>query len=152
MITCGEPRRASTLSCVPIIITRVLIGNRTSHSSWPPSLRVSWRKCRPITSWTSARGWQRPRPSTCHLRRRLLRADGSLTQSCPCTDEFARTGFQGGLQWYRCVVGKYLPELETFSGRTIDVPACFISGKSDWGVYQLPVALEKMETAAVCTQ
>ena len=34
-----------------------------------------------------------------------------------------------------------------FSHRTIDVPACFISGKSDWGVYQLPGALE-METAA----
>jgi len=46
-------------------------------------------------------------------------------------DEFARTGFQGGLQWYRCLVGKYVTELETFSGRTIDVPACFLSGKSD---------------------
>jgi pimeloyl-ACP methyl ester carboxylesterase len=66
-------------------------------------------------------------------------------------DEFARTGFQGGLQWYRCLVGKYVTELETFSGRTIDVPACFISGKSDWGVYQLPGALERMETTA-CTQ
>jgi len=40
---------------------------------------------------------------------------------------------------------------KTFSGRTIDVPACFISGKSDWGVYQLPGALERMETTA-CTQ
>ena len=66
-------------------------------------------------------------------------------------DEFARTGFQGGLQWYRCLVGKYVTELETFSGRTIDVPACFISGKSDWGVYQLPGALERVETTA-CTQ
>jgi pimeloyl-ACP methyl ester carboxylesterase len=66
-------------------------------------------------------------------------------------DEFARTGFQGGLQWYRCLIGKYVTELETFSGRTIDVPACFISGKSDWGVYQLPGALERMETTA-CTQ
>jgi pimeloyl-ACP methyl ester carboxylesterase len=35
--------------------------------------------------------------------------------------EFARTGFQGGLQWYRCLTGKYVTELETFSGRT-----CFI--------------------------
>jgi pimeloyl-ACP methyl ester carboxylesterase len=66
-------------------------------------------------------------------------------------DEFTRTGFQGGLQWYRCLVGKYVTELETFSGRTIDVSACFISGKSDWGVYQLPGALERMETTA-CTQ
>jgi pimeloyl-ACP methyl ester carboxylesterase len=66
-------------------------------------------------------------------------------------DEFARTGFQGGLQWYRCLVGKYVAELETFSGRTIEVPACFIAGKSDWGVYQFPGALERMETTA-CTQ
>jgi hypothetical protein len=65
--------------------------------------------------------------------------------------EFARTGFQGGLQWYRCLTGKYVNELETFSGRTIDVPACFIAGKSDWGVYQVPGALERMETTA-CTQ
>jgi pimeloyl-ACP methyl ester carboxylesterase len=66
-------------------------------------------------------------------------------------NEFARTGFQGGLQWYRCLVGKYVNELETFSGRTIDVPACFIAGKSDWGVYQFPGALERMATTA-CTQ
>jgi pimeloyl-ACP methyl ester carboxylesterase len=65
--------------------------------------------------------------------------------------EFARTGFQGGLQWYRCLAGKYVSELETFSGRTLDVPACFIAGKSDWGVYQFPGALERMETTA-CTQ
>jgi pimeloyl-ACP methyl ester carboxylesterase len=63
-------------------------------------------------------------------------------------DEFSRTGFQGGLQWYRCLTGKYVRELETFSGRAIDVPACFIAGKSDWGVYQVPGALERMEATA----
>jgi hypothetical protein len=56
--------------------------------------------------------------------------------------EFGQTGFQGGLQWYRCTGGKYTSELEMFSGRTIDVPACFIAGKSDWGVYQNPGACE----------
>ncbi len=66
-------------------------------------------------------------------------------------EEFARTGFQGGLQWYRCLTGKYANELETFSGRAIDVPACFIAGKSDWGVYQSPGAFERMETTA-CSQ
>ena len=65
--------------------------------------------------------------------------------------EFGRTGFQGGLQWYRCSGGKYNSELEMFSGRTIDVPACFIAGKSDWGVYQNPGALERMQTIA-CTE
>jgi hypothetical protein len=64
--------------------------------------------------------------------------------------EFDSTGFQGGLQWYRCTGGKYTAELETYSGRTIDVPACFISGKSDWGVYQNPGAFERMQRSA-CT-
>jgi pimeloyl-ACP methyl ester carboxylesterase len=59
--------------------------------------------------------------------------------------EFGRTGFQGGLQWYRCTDSKrQLAELEVFSGRTIDVPACFIAGKSDWGVHQFPGAFERM--------
>lgn len=62
--------------------------------------------------------------------------------------EFARTGFQGGLQWYRCASGKYVADLETFFGRTIDVPACFISGMSDWGPYQSPGALERMQSTA----
>jgi pimeloyl-ACP methyl ester carboxylesterase len=64
---------------------------------------------------------------------------------------FARTGFQGGLNWYRCRGGKFTAELETYSGLTIDVPACFIAGASDWGIYQVPGALERMATS-VCTQ
>jgi pimeloyl-ACP methyl ester carboxylesterase len=66
--------------------------------------------------------------------------------------EYTRTGFQGGLQWYRCgTSGRFLPELEVFSGRSIDVPSCFISGKSDWGIYQRPGAFEAMQRAA-CTR
>ena len=62
------------------------------------------------------------------------------------SSEFDRTGFQGGLQWYRCMTsGKYTAELQTFSGRTIDVPSCFIAGKSDWGIYQKPGDFEKMQ-------
>lgn len=68
------------------------------------------------------------------------------------SEEFRRTGFQGGLQWYRCATtGKFNAELEIFSGRTIDVPSCFIAGKSDWGIYQRPGALERMQTSA-CTR
>jgi pimeloyl-ACP methyl ester carboxylesterase len=68
------------------------------------------------------------------------------------SSEYARTGFQGGLQWYRCrTVGKFEAELEMFSGRTIDVPSLFIAGRSDWGVHQAPGVLEKMQTS-VCTQ
>jgi pimeloyl-ACP methyl ester carboxylesterase len=66
--------------------------------------------------------------------------------------EYARTGFQGGLQWYRCgTSGAFTPELETFSGRSIDVPSCFISGKQDWGTYQRPGVYEAMQSRA-CTR
>ena len=66
--------------------------------------------------------------------------------------EYTRTGFQGGLQWYRCgTSGAFTAELETFSGRSIDVPSCFISGKQDWGTYQRPGVFEAMQTTA-CTR
>src|SRR5712692_8104288 len=66
--------------------------------------------------------------------------------------EYARNGFQGGLQWYRCLTdAKYMAELQTFSGRTIDVPSSFIAGASDWGMYQRPGSLEEMKKNA-CVQ
>jgi pimeloyl-ACP methyl ester carboxylesterase len=65
--------------------------------------------------------------------------------------EYERNGFQGGLQWYRVRTGgRFNGELEIFAGRTIDVPAAFISGRSDWGIYQSPGALERMQKTA-CT-
>ncbi len=64
-------------------------------------------------------------------------------------EEFGRTGFQGGLNWYRCRTGsRFTAELELYSGRSIDVPALFIGGKSDWGVYQVPGNLERMQSQA----
>jgi len=66
--------------------------------------------------------------------------------------EYARTGFQGGLNWYRTRTSRrFEAEQELFSGRTIDVPSCFISGRSDWGVYQAPGAFERMQEKA-CTR
>lgn len=63
--------------------------------------------------------------------------------------EYSRTGFQGGLQWYRCRTEHVSDaEMEVFSGSRIEVPAAFISGKSDWGVYQSPGAFEKMRSEA----
>ncbi len=65
--------------------------------------------------------------------------------------EYTRTGFQGGLQWYRCgTSGAFTSEFQTWSGRTIDVPSCFISGQQDWGTYQRPGVFETMQTSA-CT-
>jgi pimeloyl-ACP methyl ester carboxylesterase len=68
------------------------------------------------------------------------------------SDEYSRTGFQGGLQWYRCgTSGAFTAELETWSGRSIDQPSCFISGRQDWGTYQRPGVFETMQKTA-CTQ
>src|SRR6516162_5790437 len=62
---------------------------------------------------------------------------------------YERTGFQGGLQWYRSrTEGRSDSELQLFSGRTIDVPSIFIAGKSDWGTYQRPGNFERMQESA----
>jgi pimeloyl-ACP methyl ester carboxylesterase len=66
--------------------------------------------------------------------------------------EYERTGFQGGLQWYRCTTSiRYAAELQLFAGRTIDVPSCFVAGRSDWGTYQKPGDFERMQASA-CTR
>jgi pimeloyl-ACP methyl ester carboxylesterase len=68
--------------------------------------------------------------------------------------EYARTQFTGALQGYRVRRGsdpKSLAEMRTFSNRSIDVPSMFIAGRSDWGVYQTPGAVDKMRTSA-CTR
>jgi pimeloyl-ACP methyl ester carboxylesterase len=63
--------------------------------------------------------------------------------------EYERTGFQGGLQSYRVGTDQvFAAELRLFAGRGIDVPACFIAGASDWGIYQRPGSLEAMQTTA----
>ncbi|MFD1875578.1 alpha/beta fold hydrolase [Hymenobacter bucti] len=65
------------------------------------------------------------------------------------TAEYGRTGFQGALQAYRVYSDPDLTaELRLFSGRTLDVPSLFIGGKSDWGPYSAPGALEMMRTKA----
>jgi pimeloyl-ACP methyl ester carboxylesterase len=68
------------------------------------------------------------------------------------TSEYTRTGFQGGLQWYRC---GYEPavtaEHQVFAGRTIDVPAVYIAGTADWGIHQKPGEFERMQRQA-CTR
>jgi pimeloyl-ACP methyl ester carboxylesterase len=67
------------------------------------------------------------------------------------SSEYERTGFQGGLQWYRCGTDpRYQRDLQVFSDRPLDVPSAFIAGRSDWGVYQRPGVFERMQDA-VCT-
>jgi pimeloyl-ACP methyl ester carboxylesterase len=67
--------------------------------------------------------------------------------------EYSRTTFTGALQGYRVRRGsdpKSRAESITFSGRSIDVPSLYIAGKSDWGVYQTPGVVERMQSTA-CT-
>jgi pimeloyl-ACP methyl ester carboxylesterase len=60
------------------------------------------------------------------------------------SSEYLRTGFQGGLDYYR-------GDLTAFAVRTIGVPVCFIAGAGEWGVYQTPGAFEAMQHGA-CTR
>jgi pimeloyl-ACP methyl ester carboxylesterase len=65
--------------------------------------------------------------------------------------QFARTGFQGGLNYYRVDADDALwNEQHIFAGKTIDVPACYIGGAREWGVYQRPGAFQAM--SKVCTR
>jgi len=62
--------------------------------------------------------------------------------------EYGRTGFQGGLNWYRAAAD---PQLRIFHGKTVDIPATFIAGARDFGVRQTPGAFEAM-AASACTR
>jgi len=59
------------------------------------------------------------------------------------SEEYGRTSFQGGLNGYRGSPGD--GDLQLFAGRTVDVPSMFFGGKRDWGVYQNPGSLERLE-------
>lgn len=62
---------------------------------------------------------------------------------------FSETGFQGALNWYRCVTDvKLLADLGVFSGAALAMPMAFVAGDKDWGVWQSPGALEQMESSA----
>ena len=81
------------------------------------------------------------------------RADLAATTSwLPDTDlaiyvqEWQRTGFQGGLNWYRSTTDpENMKDVQLFAGKQIEVPTVFISGEKDWGNYQEPGAIEGYE-------
>ena len=45
---------------------------------------------------------------------------------------------------------RYAGQLRLYSGNAIDVPAMFIGGRQDWGIYQKPGDIERMQSRA-CT-
>jgi pimeloyl-ACP methyl ester carboxylesterase len=66
--------------------------------------------------------------------------------------EYTRTGFQGGLNWYRCTTHPpCVAEQQMFAQARIEVPTCYIAGASDWGIYQKPGELQRMQEQA-CTR
>jgi pimeloyl-ACP methyl ester carboxylesterase len=63
--------------------------------------------------------------------------------------QYGRTGFQGGLNWYRCgTTGLNASEMALFAGRTVDVPSMFVAGAQDWGIHQRPGSMERMAQQA----
>ncbi|OKL61027.1 hypothetical protein UA08_03829 [Talaromyces atroroseus] len=64
--------------------------------------------------------------------------------------EYARTTFQGGLNWYRVQTAdagkssRLTQDLDVFAGLPIKIPCAFIGGDKDWGTYQQPGAIERM--------
>ncbi|KAL9086818.1 MAG: hypothetical protein Q9165_006965 [Trypethelium subeluteriae] len=66
--------------------------------------------------------------------------------------EWSRTGFQGGLNWYRSGTDpKLAADVALFAGKKIEVPSVFVSGARDWGNAQQPGALEAMEDGSSCS-
>lgn len=68
--------------------------------------------------------------------------------------EYARTGFQGSLNWYR-VFTQSPPEqlrfLDILGGKNIEVPCAYIAGRKDWGTFQEPGAIERMMAGELCS-
>lgn len=69
--------------------------------------------------------------------------------------EWRRTGFLGGLAWYRARNDPYTVALDwaLFAGREkLRMPVLFVSGVQDWGNWQEFGALEGMESGRTCEQ
>ena len=86
--------------------------------------------------------------------------DSANEKSFPCgwleqddlhvyAEEYKRSGFQGGLNGYRCSTnGLNAREMALLAGRKIEVPFLYISGEKDWGTWQFPGAFETMKKDA----
>lgn len=60
--------------------------------------------------------------------------------------EWKRTGFQGGLNWYRSNTDPTLNrDLNMWAGRKIECPAMLVNGSKDWGKYQRPGEMEDFD-------
>ena len=67
-----------------------------------------------------------------------------------CVAEYQRTGFQGGLQWYRVATSVSSRARWNCLPAAPSMCRACCSGKRDWGVFQSPGAYERMKGTA-CT-
>ncbi len=64
-------------------------------------------------------------------------------------ESFAATGFQGAINWYRASSSPLLRnELSVLFGKQVNIPCWYLAGDADWGTYQTPGALERMQSQA----
>ena len=114
----------------------------------------------PLREWSAAELAKLPRYYIMDLDRDMAEtvAPHMPAQAAPwLTDEelavyvraFEHTTFQGGLNWYRCAT-EGLSAASLGKGRALEMPAQYIAGAADWGIYQNPGAFERMQTSAVC--
>ena len=69
------------------------------------------------------------------------------TEMAVYASEFARTGFQPSLNWYRCrTSGQFAGEQCLFDRASIEVATAFIAGRQDWGVHQKAGEFERMQS------
>ncbi|MCJ1441955.1 MAG: hypothetical protein MMC23_002447 [Stictis urceolatum] len=60
--------------------------------------------------------------------------------------EYTRTGFQGALNWYRITTDPNMQQdLDILASKQMQQPCLMILGKKDWGSYQEPGAVQRMD-------
>nr|POF22272.1 epoxide hydrolase a [Quercus suber] len=97
----------------------------------------------------------RTMPETVTVNMDSSKADYKATESWLSPEEldvycaeWGRTGFTAALSWYRAQTSstpQSAKDMLLFAGRRLEVPCVFISGKSDWGNYQQPGALQSYD-------
>lgn len=152
----SEAANADMLECPQGLTDFLRAYFHTKSADWPANTPA------PLSGWTAAALAPMPHYYVMPADQTMPEAVAPDLPASPCdwlsddelavyVNEFARTGFQGGLNWYRCSRSSaFRAELAVYHGRKIETPCWFLSGQSDWGTYQSPGALERMQTAA-CT-